>query len=114
MKKDIHPKVSPTIFVDTSCGKEFMSTSTLTSKETRTVDGVAYFVIPVEISSASHPFYTGKQILIDTARRAEKFAERAAKRQTVAAIRKGKKVKRAKVQEKRLAKAKTAEKKEKK
>jgi len=94
MKKEIHPKVNQVIFLDTSCGAEFFGTSVLSSKETRTVDGVEYMILPIEISSASHPFYTGKQILVDTARRVEKFTERAAK-VAGAATRKGKTAKHA-------------------
>lgn len=93
MKKNIHPKINPVIFVDTSCGAEFVTTSTLTSDETREKNGIKHFVINVEISSASHPFYTGKQILVDTARRVEKFEARLEKQPHVAAKRKGKKAK---------------------
>lgn len=95
MKTAIHPESRPTIFVDTSCGVEFMTTSTLKSDETREVDGVTYQVYQVEISSASHPFYTGKQILMDTARRVEKFEQKAAMQAAAQAARKGKKAKRA-------------------
>ncbi len=95
MKKDIHPKVNPVIFVDTSCGVEFITTSTLSSDRTREINGVSHFIIPIEISSASHPFYTGKQMLIDTARRVEKFEERIKKQEKVSAKRKGKKAKHA-------------------
>lgn len=94
MKTDIHPQVHPVVFVDTSCGAEFITHSTLKSDETRTIDGVDHYIINIEISSASHPFYTGKQILVDTARRVEKFEERMKKQTTAAAGRKGKKVKR--------------------
>lgn len=103
MKKEIHPAMHPAIFVDTSCNKEFVATSTLTSEETRDVKGVPHFVHRIEISSASHPFYTGKQILVDTARRVEKFQERAAK-QVTASVRKGKKAKRAKAAVAKIAK----------
>jgi large subunit ribosomal protein L31 len=103
MKKDTHPELHPAIFIDSSCGKEFVALSTLTSDETRDRKGVKHFVHRIEISSASHPFYTGKQILVDTARRAEKFAERAAK-QATASVRLGKKVKRAKAVAKKTAK----------
>lgn len=96
MKKEIHPISNPTIFIDTSCGAEFFVNSTAKSNETRTVKGVEYQVYNVEISSASHPFYTGKQILVDTARRVEKFKEKAAKTKVASEARKGKKVKRAK------------------
>ena len=76
MKTDIHPKLNPVVFVDTSCGAEFVTTSTLTSDKTKTIDGVKHYVINVEISSASHPFYTGKQVLVDTAGRVDKFRAR--------------------------------------
>ena len=95
MKTDTHPKVNKVIFLDTSCGAEFFGTSTLHSKETKTVDGVEYMVLNIEISSASHPFYTGKQILVDTARRIEKFAERTQKVAGAASVRKGKTAKHA-------------------
>ena len=90
MQKAIHPKVNKVIFLDTSCGAEFFGTSTLSSKETRTVDGVEYMILNIEISSASHPFYTGKQILVDTARRVEKFTERATREAATAETRKRK------------------------
>lgn len=95
MKNDIHPTTHPVVFVDTSSGVEFVTTSTMTSEETRDIDGVTHYVCRTEISSASHPFYTGKQIFVDTARRVEKFQEKMAKIGDAAAKRKGKKVKRA-------------------
>lgn len=103
MKKDIHPQVNNVIFLDTSCGVEFVTTSTLKSDQTREIDGVLHYILPIEISSASHPFYTGKQILVDTARRVEKFKERAEK-QTAATERKGKSAKHAEKAAKRKAK----------
>ena len=106
MKKEIHPVLRPTIFVDTSCGAEFISKSTLKSDQTRVVNGVEYQIYNIEISSASHPFYTNKQILVDTARRVEKFHEKAAKVKAASGIRKGKKVKRAKAAAKKSAKTK--------
>jgi len=93
MKTDIHPQVNNVLFVDTSSGVEFKTTSTLSSEEKRTIDGVEYDVINIEISSASHPFYTGKQIFVDTARRVEKFEAKMAKVEAAAAKRKGKKAK---------------------
>lgn len=105
MKKDTHPISRPTIFVDTSCGVDFVTQSTLKTNETRKVDGIDYQIINMEISSASHPFYTGKQILVDTARRVEKFHETAAKVKAVAGVRKGKKAKRAKATAAKTAKA---------
>lgn len=106
MKKDTHPKVSPVVFVDTSCGAQFTTTSTLKSDEKIDVNGVPHMVINVEISSASHPFYTGKQILVDTARRVEKFHERFGKQTAAADTRKGKRVKREAKAEKKNAETK--------
>lgn len=110
MKAKIHPQVHPVVFVDTSCGAEFITTSTLKSEETRDIGGIPHFVCRIEISSSSHPFYTGKQILVDTARRVEKFQEKIQQQTAAAAVRKGKRVKHAKAQEKRQAKKKTADK----
>jgi large subunit ribosomal protein L31 len=93
MKKDIHPTTHPVVFVDTSCGAEFITRSTLTSDKTKNIDGVEHQIINVEISSASHPFYTGKQILVDTARRVEKFEERMKKSQNLSKTKKAKKEK---------------------
>lgn len=109
MKKDTHPISHPTIFVDTSCGAEFITQSTLKGETTRKVDGAEYQVVNLEISSASHPFYTGKQILVDTARRVEKFHEIAAKTKAAAGVRKGKKAKRAKTAAVKTAKSKAKE-----
>jgi large subunit ribosomal protein L31 len=95
MKKDIHPQTNPVIFVDTSCGAEFVTTSTLKSEETKDIDGVSHYIIRTEVSSASHPFYTGKQVLLDTARRIEKFQEKMGKQAAAAETRKGKKAKKA-------------------
>ena len=73
MKAGIHPKYHPVVFVDTGANFEFVSRSTMTSKETREIDGVEHYVIRLDISSASHPFYTGKQRFVDTAGRIDKF-----------------------------------------
>jgi large subunit ribosomal protein L31 len=73
MKPEIHPEYHPVIFHDTSSDFEFQSRSTMTSEEVREVDGVNHFVIRLEISSASHPFFTGQQRFVDTAGRIEKF-----------------------------------------
>lgn len=73
MKADIHPSLHPVVFVDTGAGTEFISRSTLSSKQTRNIDGVEHHVIFVDISSASHPFYTGKQRAISVAGRVERF-----------------------------------------
>ncbi|MCB0385931.1 MAG: type B 50S ribosomal protein L31 [Bdellovibrionales bacterium] len=77
MKKDIHPEIREVIFKDVSCDFSFKTLSTASAKETITwEDGKEYPLIKVDISSASHPFYTGKQRLIDTEGRAEKFAKK--------------------------------------
>lgn len=81
MKKDIHPKMHPVIFRDAGAKKDFKLYSTLTSDQKEKVDGVEYFVIRVDISSESHPFFTGKQNLIDTSGRVEKFKARMQKAQ---------------------------------
>ncbi|MCF7830755.1 type B 50S ribosomal protein L31 [Candidatus Gracilibacteria bacterium] len=73
MKKDIHPESHPVIFRDASAGADFVMWSTLTSKEIEKVNGVDHYVIHLDISSASHPFFTGKQKLVDTSGRVEKF-----------------------------------------
>lgn len=74
MKKDIHPEYKEVVFLDTTSEFKFLTKSTMTSKETiKWEDGNEYPVIKVEVSSASHPFYTGKKIFLDTAGRVEKF-----------------------------------------
>ncbi len=77
MKKDIHPKYYDVVFLDTQSNHKFLSKSTMTSKEKiKMDDGKEYPVIKIEVSSASHPFYTGKKIFVDTAGRVEKFNRR--------------------------------------
>ena len=77
MKKDIHPQYREVVFQDTSSDFKFLTRSTMSSGETTTwEDGKTYPVIKIEVSSASHPFYTGKNVFIDTAGRVEKFMNR--------------------------------------
>lgn len=73
MKPDLHPTLNPVLFVDSGAGVEFATRSTLTSKQTKVIDGVEHYVVYVDISSASHPFYTGKQRALTVAGRVEKF-----------------------------------------
>jgi len=73
MKREGHPAYHPVVFVDASSGEEFITRSTLRTKETRTIDGVEHFVYKCDITSASHPFYTGKQRLVDTEGRVDRF-----------------------------------------
>jgi large subunit ribosomal protein L31 len=89
MKKDIHPQLHPVVFVDMSDGTEFQTMATMTSEETKKIDGVEHYVIKVDISSASHPFYTGKQKLVDTAGRVEKFKAKMAKAEAIKGTSKG-------------------------
>ncbi|AIE87241.1 type B 50S ribosomal protein L31 [Fimbriimonas ginsengisoli] len=74
MKEGIHPKVYPVLFVDGE--HQWTGVSTTKTNNTRTVDGVEYSVVNLEISSFSHPFYTGQKRLVDTAGRVEKFMRR--------------------------------------
>jgi large subunit ribosomal protein L31 len=77
MKPGIHPDYHPVVFRDRSANFTFLTKSTLTSGNTiEWEDGNTYPVIDVEISSASHPFYTGKSRVVDTAGRVEQFRRR--------------------------------------
>lgn len=81
MKKGIHPEnYRFVVFRDMSNGVEFLSRSTAASGETTVFEGVEYPVIKLEISNTSHPFYTGKNVLVDTAGRIDKFNKRYAKK----------------------------------
>jgi len=77
MKKGIHPEnYRPVVFRDMSNGDMFLTKSTVRPTETVDVEGETYPVVKVEISSSSHPFYTGKSKLVDTAGRVDKFFSR--------------------------------------
>ena len=77
MKADIHPDYREVVFHDVTSDFKFLTRSTLGSKETtKWEDGNEYPLIKVEISSASHPFYTGKHKVIDTSGRIDKFQKR--------------------------------------
>jgi large subunit ribosomal protein L31 len=82
MKKDIHPKnYRHVVFSDVSCNFSFLTRSTLESKETIAwEDGKTYPLIKVEISSQSHPFFTGKTRVMDTEGRVDKFNRRYGKK----------------------------------
>ena len=74
MKKDIHPKYGYVVFQDVSANYSFLTRSTMKSNETvKWEDGNEYPLVRVDISSASHPFFTGKQKFVDTAGRVERF-----------------------------------------
>jgi large subunit ribosomal protein L31 len=93
MKKDIHPQYKTDAKVVCACGNSFNAGSTIAE-------------IHIEICSNCHPFYTGKQKLVDSARRVEKFQERTAKKAETSKIRKGRKVKVAKVKKMKASKEK--------
>ena len=76
MKTDIHPEYKQIVFRDLASGATVLKRSTTTSDKTIELDGETYPVIDVEISSESHPFYTGKQRILDSAGRVEKFNSR--------------------------------------
>ena len=76
MKADLHPTYNAVVFRDLASGATFLTRSTVSSDKTIELDGETYPVIDVEISSESHPFYTGKQRIMDSAGRVEKFNKR--------------------------------------
>ena len=77
MKKGIHPEsYRPVVFKDMSNGDLFLTRSTAATKETIEFNGETYPLVKLEISSTSHPFYTGKSTLVDTAGRVDKFMSR--------------------------------------
>ena len=80
MKTDIHPKNNrPVIFEDKDAGEQFLVLSTVqTTAKGKWVDGTEYDLYSIEISSASHPFYTGNEKVLDTAGRVDRFKKRAA------------------------------------
>ena len=94
MKKDIHPKYNASTKISCACGNEFTTGSTVAD-------------IKVELCHQCHPFYTGKQKLVDAARRVEKFQEKLAKHASTATTRKGKKAKKATAAKKKAADKKT-------
>ena len=71
MKAEIHPTLYPVVFVDGE--HEIITRSTKKSNETREINGVEHYVLPIDISSYSHPFFTGKSRLVDTEGRVERF-----------------------------------------
>ncbi|WP_010663371.1 type B 50S ribosomal protein L31 [Marinilabilia salmonicolor] len=77
MKKGIHPdNYRMVAFKDMSNGDTFITRSTVNTRETIEIDGTEYPLVKLEISSSSHPFYTGKMKLVDTAGRVDKFRNR--------------------------------------
>ena len=80
MKKETHPEYREVLFHDTSVDKYFLIRSTLNTDQTKEwEDGKTYPYYPLDISSASHPFYTGKHKIVDTGGRVDRFKKRFAK-----------------------------------
>ena len=81
MQAGIHPEYRPVVFHDVTSDFKILTRSTLSSKETvKWEDGNEYPLVKVEISSATHPFYTGKNKVIDTSGRVDKFRKRYAQK----------------------------------
>ena len=77
MKADIHPQYREVVFQDVTSDFKFLTRSTMASKETiKWEDGNEYPLIKIEISSATHPFYTGQNKVMDTSGRIDKFKKR--------------------------------------
>lgn len=81
MKADLHPQDYRTVaFVDLASGETFLIGSTMQASETVTIKGTEYPKVSVEVSSSSHPFYTGADRSLDATGRVERFKQRAAKK----------------------------------
>ncbi|MDX2304548.1 MAG: type B 50S ribosomal protein L31 [Microscillaceae bacterium] len=80
MKKDIHPNYREVVFMDTSNEFKFITRSTVQTGDTIMFEGKEYPLVKVEVSSESHPFFTGKKMFVDTAGRVEKFNRRFAQK----------------------------------
>ena len=76
MKDEIHPKVREVVFQDIVSGAAFLVLSPIKTEQKVEIDGKTYPLYKVDVSSASHPFYTGTQRILDTAGRVEKFANK--------------------------------------
>ena len=76
MKKGIHPDYRPVCFVDVSSGKKFFTNSTLKARQQETIDGVEHQLVVCDVTSDTHPAYTGEKRFVDTAGRVEKFQKK--------------------------------------
>jgi large subunit ribosomal protein L31 len=84
MKKNIHPTMSPTVFIDAATGQKIITSSTITGGDTMDIDGVTYQVVRSDITSYSHPFFTGEMRFVDEKGQVDRFKKRmenAAKKQ---------------------------------
>ena len=73
MREGIHPEYRAVVFRDVSCDFQFITRSTIKTQDTIEVDGVEYPLVKIDISSESHPFYTGTQKILDTEGRVDRF-----------------------------------------
>jgi large subunit ribosomal protein L31 len=80
MKKDIHPNYKEVVFWDLSSDFKFLTRSCANTKETVEFEGKTYPCYKIEVSSQSHPFYTGKNVLLDSAGRVDKFLRKYGKK----------------------------------
>ncbi|CCG98503.1 type B 50S ribosomal protein L31 [Fibrella sp. WM1] len=76
MKKGIHPDYREVVFHDLTSDYKFVTRSTVQTKDTMEFEGKTYPLVKIEVSSQSHPFYTGKNVLLDTTGRVDKFRKR--------------------------------------
>ncbi|GAB3943094.1 type B 50S ribosomal protein L31 [Spirosoma harenae] len=76
MKKGIHPDYREVVFHDLSSDYKFLTRSTIQTRDSIEFEGKTYPLVKIEVSSQSHPFYTGKNVLLDTAGRVDKFRKR--------------------------------------
>ncbi len=82
MKKDIHPEYREVLFHDISVDSKILTKSTIQTKDTIEHEGKTYPYVKVDISAASHPFYTGTQKILDTEGRVDKFKKKYARRRS--------------------------------
>ncbi|MYN08541.1 type B 50S ribosomal protein L31 [Pseudoduganella aquatica] len=76
MKPEIHPDYREVVFHDLSCDFKFITRSTIGTRDTITHEGKEYPLVKIEVSSESHPFFTGQHKIVDTAGRVEKFRQK--------------------------------------
>ncbi|MGV3743214.1 MAG: type B 50S ribosomal protein L31 [Burkholderiaceae bacterium] len=76
MKEGIHPNYREVVFHDLSCDFKFITRSTIQTRDTINFEGKEYPLVKIEVSAESHPFFTGKHKIVDTAGRVEKFRQK--------------------------------------
>ena len=76
MKSDIHPEYREVLFHDTAVDKYFLIRSTVKTSETKEFEGQSYPYMSIDVSSASHPFYTGQQKIVDSGGRVDRFRKK--------------------------------------